>query len=312
MQDQASEVTATPNGQPAAAGDAGVSKWRFSLTRSWPVLAGLTFGLVAGAISVRSTGGPRFDWLLMLAAAIAAIAVALLSVRLLLVSSLGTSPSTAQALGNQTDAGTVSALDLPGDSLHDLLDSAGPAVVGIGNDGSLRYVNPSAERLLGYHAHELKKVWGTVDILAAGEGSRLVAEVERLSGAPRSNEPTVAGRIAAYMNCVRNLPPSQVPSFDAQLRHKDGKLLPVTLQISALRDDAGLDKGLVAVALDQSATVRLELAQRESHERFRDLLENSSEMIATLSPAGKFLYANPAWKQCFGKDAGRAAGAGLL
>jgi PAS domain S-box-containing protein len=303
MQDQASEVTATPNGQPAAAGDAGVSKWRFSLTRSWPVLAGLTFGLVAGAISVRSTGGPRFDWLLMLAAAIAAIAVALLSVRLLLVSSLGTSPSTAQALGNQTDAGTVSALDLPGDSLHDLLDSAGPAVVGIGNDGSLRYVNPSAERLLGYHAHELKKVWGTVDILAAGEGSRLVAEVERLSGAPRSNEPTVAGRIAAYMNCVRNLPPSQVPSFDAQLRHKDGKLLPVTLQISALRDDAGLDKGLVAVALDQSATVRLELAQRESHERFRDLLENSSEMIATLSPAGKFLYANPAWKQCFGKDA---------
>ncbi len=176
-------------------------------------------------------------------------------------------------------------------------------MVGIGADGSLIYVNPSAERLLGYHAHELKKVWGTVDILAPGEGLRLVAEVERLSGAPRSNEPTVSRRIAVYMNCVRNLPPSQVPSFDARLRHKDGTLLPVTLQISALRDRSGLDKGLIAVALDQSATVRLELAQRESHERFRDLFENSSEMIATLSPAGKFLYANPAWKQCFGKDA---------
>src|ERR1017187_7757039 len=25
-------------------------------------------------------------------------------------------------------------------------------------------------------------------------------------------------------------------------------------------------------------------------------------MIATLSPAGRFLYANPAWKRCFGKD----------
>jgi PAS domain S-box-containing protein len=303
MQDQAREVTATQKGQPAAAGDAGVSKWKGSLTRSWPVLAGLTFGLVAGAISVRSTGGARFDWLLMFAAAIAAIAVALLSVRLLLIGPLGTSPTAAQAMGRETDAEPNSSQNWAQDSLHDLLDSAGPAVVGIGADGSLMYVNPSAERLLGYHAHELKKVWGTVDILAPGEGSRLVAEVERLSGAPRSNEPTVAGRIAAYMNCVRNLPPSQVPSFDAQLRHKDGTLLPVTLQISALRDSAGLDKGLVSVAVDQSATVRLELAQRESHERFRDLFENSSEMIATLSPAGKFLYANPAWKQCFGKDA---------
>ena len=41
---------------------------------------------------------------------------------------------------------------------------------------------------------------------------------------------------------------------------------------------------------------------RESQERYRDLFENSSEMIATLSPAGQFLYANPAWKKCFGFD----------
>jgi PAS domain-containing protein len=155
-----------------------VSKSRFSLARSWPVLAGLTFGLVAGAISVRSTGGPRFDWLLMFAAAIAAIAVALLSVRLLLISSLGTAASTAQAAGTQTGAGQDSLQESP----QDLLDSAGPAVVGIGADGSLTYVNPSAERLLGYHAHELKEAWSTVEILAPGEGARLVAEMERLCG----------------------------------------------------------------------------------------------------------------------------------
>ena len=40
----------------------------------------------------------------------------------------------------------------------------------------------------------------------------------------------------------------------------------------------------------------------ESQERYRDLFENSSEMIAALSPAGRFLYANPAWKRCFGHD----------
>ena len=295
MQDQASEVTATPKGQPDPAGGVGVSKSRFSLTRSWPVLAGLTFGLVAGAISVRSTGGPRFDGLLMFAAAIAAIAVAMLSVRLLLQSSLGTLTSTGQAATSHTDAGQ--------DSIQDLLDSTGPAVVGISVDGSLTYVNPSGERLLGYHAQELKKAWSTVEILAPGEGARLVAEMERLCGVPRSNEATAAGRMVAYMNCARSLPPSQVPSFDAQLRHKDGTLLPVMLHISALRDTTGVCTGLVAVALDQSATIRQEMARRESQERFRDLFENSSEMIATLSPAGKFLYVNPAWKQCFGKDA---------
>ena len=52
----------------------------------------------------------------------------------------------------------------------------------------------------------------------------------------------------------------------------------------------------------RAATLHQEQALRESQERYRDLFENSSEMIATLSPAGQFLYANPAWKRCFGLD----------
>ena len=45
-----------------------------------------------------------------------------------------------------------------------------------------------------------------------------------------------------------------------------------------------------------------EKAQRESQERYRDLFESSSEMLATLSPEGQFLYANPAWQQYFALD----------
>ena len=56
------------------------------------------------------------------------------------------------------------------------------------------------------------------------------------------------------------------------------------------------------MAVDQSATFRQDHDLHESQERYRDLFENSSEMIATLSPAGQFLYANPAWKRCFGLD----------
>ena len=41
---------------------------------------------------------------------------------------------------------------------------------------------------------------------------------------------------------------------------------------------------------------------RIPRDRYRDLFENSSEMIATLDMSGKFLYANPAWRQCFRLD----------
>jgi PAS domain S-box-containing protein len=193
--------------------------------------------------------------------------------------------------------------------LKELLDSAGPMVAAIGMDGMFTYVNPSAERLMGYYAAELIGTSSTADILAPGEGVRLVAEMERLCGIQRPTEPTARGRLAAYMTCVRTLPPSQVPSFDAQLRRKDGALFPVTLHISAMRDGSGALTGLAVVALDQSATLHQEQALRESRERYRDLFENSSEMIATLSPSGQFLYANPSWKQCFGLD--RAALQGL-
>jgi PAS domain S-box-containing protein len=93
-----------------------------------------------------------------------------------------------------------------------------------------------------------------------------------------------------------------VPSFDAQVRRKDGAVLPVSLHISALRGAGGELTGTVAVGVDQSAVLHREQAQRESQERYRDLFEHSSEMIATLSPAGQFLYANPAWKRSFGLD----------
>jgi PAS domain S-box-containing protein len=266
----------TPSEQAAPAVRSGISLL-------WPALAGLAVALALGAVAARQAAGARFDGLLVFAAGAAAV---VLTLRLLV----------------RDPAPSLPAPPHHPDPLKDLLESAGPAVVGIGLDGRLTYVNPSAERMLGHHADELMKQWTTFDILGPGEGARMVAEMQKLCGIQRPPEATHAGRMAAYLDCVRSLPPSRVPSFDALLRRKSGELLPVTLHISALRDSDGSITGLVAVAVDQGATMRQEQAQRESQERYRDLFENSSEMIATLSPAGKFLYANPAWKRCFGKD----------
>jgi PAS domain S-box-containing protein len=195
-----------------------------------------------------------------------------------------------------------------GEGLRELLDSAGPALVVIDLNGGLIYCNPATERLLGYRAEELLNLWGKVELLGPGEAERLVAEMQKLCRVDRPPETTRAGLMAACLDCARTLPPSLVPGFEAQVRRNDGEILPVMLHISTLLDPAGELIGMVAVAVDHSASLHRKQAQRESQERYRDLFEHSSEMIATLSPAGQFLYANPAWKRYFGLDQMALAG----
>jgi PAS domain S-box-containing protein len=243
----------------------------------------LTLAVAVGVLFQHLQLNPRFGQLLLF---IAGGAAAVLLLRL---------------LARRRAAGEVANLPAP-DPMKELLDSAGPMVMGVGLDGRFTYANPSAERLLGYHAHELMEMAHAGEILAPGEGMRLIQAMLKLRGGVLAPDASGAAQLAGFMESVRALSPSQVPSFDAQLRRKDGAQLPVVLHISAVRDGSGALTGLVGVALDQSATLHQEQVVRESQERYRDLFENSSEMIATLSPGGQFLYANPAWKSCFDLD----------
>ncbi len=259
--------------------------WRASVLTS--PAAGLLALIAAFAIAARLVIGSRFDLVFI---GVTVITVGLLAFRLPAKPSPaeGTAPSSSEAM-------------------EQIFESAGPMVIAIGLDGCITHMNPASERLLGYHASELVGQPKTADILGPGEGPRVITELQRLSGIEPDRELSPRERLAVLMETVRGLPPSQVPSFEAQFRRKDGSILPVTLHISAQRGREGAMEGLVVVALDRSATMRQEQAARESQERYRDLFENSSEMIATLSTGGQFLYANPAWKRCFGLD-----NAGLL
>ncbi len=252
---------------------------------AWLILATLALVLPLGAVAARLLSGPLLDELLMIAAGAVAAVIAL---RLLVPAA-----DTPEAAAASASA-----------RLKDVLDSAGPMVMTAGLDGRFTYLNPAAERLLGYHAEELKAMSNAGEILAPGEGRRLVREVFRVAGVPKPGERSGGSQLADFLDGIRGLPASQVPSFSTHLRRKDGTLMPVTLHISALRDGEGEPSGLVAVALDQSAIVHEEQVLRESQERYSDLFENSSEMIATLSPEGRFLYANPAWKRGFGLENG--------
>jgi PAS domain S-box-containing protein len=278
LDDQAKAKTMQP--APAAHGN---------VSELWLVVPFSILAFAAGAALARLIPALRWQSLPIWAAGVATIAFAFILNRLVL--------RAAAALPSQTE-------EVIGEGLRALLDSAGPAVVAMDLEGRLIYCNPAVERLLGYHAAELTNMPFQMEreILGPAEGERVLAEIKKFCKIDRPNAATTAGRLANFFECVRSLPPGAVPSFDAQVRRKDGELVPVTLHISALRDPSGELGGLVAVAMDPGSALHREPSQRESHDRYRDLFEHSNEMIATLSPAGKFLYANPAWKQCFGSE----------
>jgi PAS domain S-box-containing protein len=276
MQEGVSATKTTPSEHTAPAVRSGVSLL-------WPALASLSLAFETGAVVVRLAAGPRFDDYLVFATGTAVVVLAL---RLLV-----------------RDAAASKRIQRSApEPLKELFESAGPGMVAFDLDGRFTYINPSAERILGYHADELLRKQPNFELLGPGEGAHLVAEMGKISVLRKLPESTAAGPIAAFIDSVRSLLPSRVPSFDLQVRRKNGELVPITLHVSALRGSDGSVRGLLGVGVDQGASLRQDQAQRESQERYRDLFENSSEMIATLSPAGKFLYANPAWSRCFGND----------
>ena len=252
---------------------------------TWSALAVLALAMAAGGITARLEAGPRYDWLLLMTA-------------------MGLTGAVAMRLLADNAAEREAAGRYPGDPLRDLLDSAGPVIVSIDLEGRPTFVNTSAERLLGYHATELVNSERATELLAPGEAPRLLAELQKLCGIDGLPEPDSSVHRSAFAEVVRSLPPSLVPTLETHLRRKDGALFPVRLHVSALRNRDGEAIGLVAVALDQSATTRKEQWKRESRERYRDVFENSSEMIATLDLTGRFLYVNPAWRRCFGQEDG--------
>ena len=178
MLDGAHAIKTIPSDGAAPAAGGGISLL-------WPALAGLSGTLAAGAVGARLVFGAQYDGLLVTAAGAAGAVLAL------------------RLLYRWPAARQGAAAQMP-DPLKELFDSAGPAIVAIALDGRLTYVNPAAERMIGYHADELMREWVTVEILGPGEGVRLVAEMEKICGVERPMPSTPSGRMAAYMEWLRD------------------------------------------------------------------------------------------------------------
>jgi PAS domain S-box-containing protein len=152
-------------------------------------------------------------------------------------------------------------------------------------DGRVFACNPSAERILGLTADQLKGLtsldprWRAVDEQGAPvSGEQHPAVLVRRTGRPQSN--VVMG-----------------------VHKPDGTLAWVLVNARPVMasDEAGL--GAVVITFADIAERKLaEQALRESEQRFRLLFENSLDAILLTRPDGAILAANPAACRMFGRS----------
>src|SRR5580693_2475322 len=165
-----------------------------------------------------------------------------------------------------------------------IVDSSDDAILSKKLDGTITSWNQSAERLFGYKAQE-----------AIGQHITLIVPWER-----RSEEEDILRRLARG---------ERVEHFETVRRRKDGTHLDASLTISPIRDATGRVIGASKVARDVSERKRIEVALRESEERFRAIFETTPECVKLVSADGTLLHMNGPGLQMVGaRSADEVAG----
>jgi len=88
--------------------------------------------------------------------------------------------------------------------------------------------------------------------------------------------------------------------FETVFKRKDGKAL--SAEVSATIFNMGNKNVIQGIVRDISERKEAEMALKESEERYKDLIENSTDLIQSIAPDGRIEYANRAWRQTLGYD----------
>ncbi|MDO9230811.1 MAG: PAS domain S-box protein [Syntrophales bacterium] len=92
-----------------------------------------------------------------------------------------------------------------------------------------------------------------------------------------------------------------IPSkVDYEQIKKDGSKMFVETSVALMRDSLGQPTGFRGIVRDITGRRQTEETLRESEERYRNMIENSSDLIQSVTPEGKFIFVNPAWRESLG------------
>jgi len=158
--------------------------------------------------------------------------------------------------------------------LDQLIDSAMEGIVITDRRGIIQRVNPHFCQIFGYERGEV--LGKSVD--------RLIAPPDNPFHAIAITEKVVGGERV---------------SFEAQRTRKDGSAVYVSVLTAPIIVSGRLE-AVYGIYRDISAQKKNEQALRESEKRFRELFENSSDLIQSVDARGRILYVNQQWLKTLG------------
>jgi PAS domain S-box-containing protein len=164
-----------------------------------------------------------------------------------------------------------------------IVDSSDDAIVSETLDGVITSWNPAAERLFGYSAAE-----------AIGQHIFLIIPDDR-----RAEEEDVLSRLRRG---------EKIDQFETVRRARDGRLLPVALTVSRIRDSTGRIIGASKVARDITETQQNDRLRA----RLAAIVNSSDDAIISKTLEGVITSWNRAAERLFGYSAGEAIGQHIL
>ncbi len=157
-------------------------------------------------------------------------------------------------------------------------DAARDAIVMIDDEGNASFWNQGAERIFGYTAQEIagKELHSVI----VPSKYRSLSQ-EGFSKFKFTGQGPVLGK-----------------TLELTALRKDGTEFPVSLPVSAVK----LQDKWHAIGIVRDITERKKAEQviRESERKFRDLFENTTDLIQIITPDGRFLLVNPSWMVTLG------------
>jgi PAS domain S-box-containing protein len=114
-------------------------------------------------------------------------------------------------------------------------------------------------------------------------------------------DPQEALRLSGFV--VESLANGGRNFFETELKHKRGHRVPVEVAASAIISNDGLHQGFISIVRDITERREAQADLGESEERFRALIENSSEGITIMSADGTVQYMSPSIERIMGYEA---------
>ncbi|MBI4825376.1 MAG: PAS domain S-box protein [Nitrospirae bacterium] len=163
------------------------------------------------------------------------------------------------------------------EKLRTIIDSANDAIISIDGCGKIIFFNTATEDIFGYSADEL-----------AGQCVTMLMP-ERFRDAHQNGLDRVAGGGESHVIGK---------TVEMAGLRKDGKEFP--LEISVAKWQVKGEDFFTGIIKDITERNRSRKLIRESEERYRELFENTSDLIQSLDTEGKFIFVNSSWLKTLG------------